>query len=331
MADAGLRIGVIGATGAVGSEVLAVLAGSSLRVDEIFAAATDRSVGQDVEFRGEAYPVRSAPLVFRGLDLLFLCAPPAVSLDCAREALRARVPSIDLSGALALQEDVPLRLAGEPAAEDPGQAPLVASPTGAALAWALVLRPLDRAAGLRRVVGTALDAASVGGRSGIESLFSESLAIFNQHEAPEPGAFSRPVAFDCLPSIGPIGTDGRSAREAELTGSLARLLGPRVQLAASVVQVPAFVGHGSALAVETERPLDPKGAEVAFAAAERVELWEGDEPGPTTRAAAGREAVLVGRVRRDPSLTNGLLLWLVADPLRLAASCAVALAEARLR
>lgn len=331
MATGGVRIAVVGATGALGSEVLVALDGSSLRVHGIVPIATDRSLGREIDFQGEIYPVETDASGLRGADLIFLCAPAPQSLDFAREALRATVPCIDLSGALAASADVPLRVAGFSAPPEDERAPLVATPTGPALAWALVLRPLDAAAGLRRVTGTLLEAASVGGRDGIESLYQETLAIFNQKETPEQRVFPRPVAFDCLPAVGALAADGSSEHETALAQSLARLLGPKLQLGVTAVQVPTFVGHGAALAVETEEPLGPDRAAAALEKAPGVELWQAGDGGLTTRAASGRDGVLVGRLRRDPSAENGLLLWVVADLLRLSASNAVQLAVARLR
>lgn len=326
MARAGLRIAVVGATGALGSELLACLGASRLEVGELVPVATDRSLGRDIEFQGGVRPVETELGSLRGLDLVFLCAPPAASLDYAREALRHQVPAIDLSGALAGNDDVPLRVAAFGPSEPDGSQPLVAGPPAGSLAWALVLRPLAERAGLVRATGTALEAASVGGRGGIESLYAESLAIFAQDDPPEPGVFPRPVAFDCLPVVGAPGEDGVSEGERSLLRGLERLFGPDVRFAATLLQVPSFVGYGVALSVETARALEPKEAADLLARAPGVELAA--EP-PTLRASAGRDVVLVGRVRRDPSCERGLLLWLSADVLRLAAANGVGIAEAR--
>jgi aspartate-semialdehyde dehydrogenase len=327
----GLRIGVVGATGALGSEVLAVLAASSLSVEELRLFATDRSLGHEIDFRDGSHPVEAGAPRLRGLDLLFLCTPAEVSVDLVREALRAEVTCIDVAGAMASSPEVPLRVAAFGAGSDARTAPLLVAPPGAALAWALVLRPLQAAAGLERVHGTTFEAASSGGRPGIESLYRESLAIFNQEEAPEPDVFSRPVAFDCIPALGEVREAGDTDREAVLTAAVGRLLGGDVKLAATRIQVPIFVGFGSVLAVETTRGLDAKQAAGALAATPGVELWEGDADGLTLRAAAGSDGALVGRLRGDPSAERGLLLWLSADLLRLAAANAVELAEARVR
>jgi len=331
--DAGreLRVALVGATGVLGGEVLAVLSESSLAIGELVPVATERSLGQEIEFRGETHPVETELPELADVDLLFLCAPVAASLDLARRAIRAEVPCIDASGALAGAGDLPLAVAGLAPAPPPEESPLVVAPPGAALAWALALAPLAARAGLERVVGVAMEAASRGGRHGIESLYQESIALFNQEELPEPDVFGRPVAFDCIPTLGEVASDGATGPEALLARSVARLLGGGPRVSATLVQIPTFVGLGASLAIETREPLDPKQAEEALAGARGIELWRGEASGQTLRAAAGRDVVLVGRVRRDPSSASGLLLWLASDVLRLAATNAVQLAVARLR
>lgn len=327
----GLRIGVIGATGAVGGEVLALLAESSLEVDELVLVAGERSLGAEVEFQGEVCPVLAEVPRLGALDLVFLCAPVPVSLEYVRQALRAEVPCVDVSGALAGSPEVPLRVAAFGPPADPQAVPLLVAPPGPALALALVLRPLEEAAGLRRVVATSFEGASWGGRDGIDALYRESIALFNQEELPEPETFGRPVAFDCIPALGAVDEEsGASAREARVSGALSRLLGEGVGIALTSVQVPTFVGFGAALAVETARPLEPALAEGVLGKAPGVERWDDAPEGATLRAAAGGHDVLVCRVRRDPSDPHGLQLWLAADTLRLAAANAVRLAVARL-
>jgi aspartate-semialdehyde dehydrogenase len=190
---------------------------------------------------------------------------------------------------------------------------------------------LQEAAGLQRVFATCLEAASWGGRDGIESLFRESLALFNQEETPEPGIFGQGIAFDCVPALGEVDAAGVSERELEIGASLQRLLAPDARVALSFVQVPAFTGFGASLAIETERPLDPALAEGHLGKAPGVERWDGFADGATLRTAAGRDDVLVSRVRVDPSNPEkGLLLWVAADALRLSAANAVALAVKQL-
>jgi aspartate-semialdehyde dehydrogenase len=330
MARAGLRIAVIGATGALGAELIEALSSSSIRVAQIVPTATDRSFGAEVEFQDEAYPVETELPSLHGLDFIFLCAPRAASLDIARAALHAAVPGIDLSGALATTPEVPFQVADLGVPEEERAFPFAATPAGPALACALVLHPLADAVGLERVQATLLDSASAGGVRGAESLMSESLALFNQQELPDPTVFSRPVAFDCGPGATRSGVDGDSPREQQAMAELTRLLGEDIGVSVTAVQVPTFLGLGVSLGVETREPLDPDEARALLAKAPGVDVWPNEAEGPSLRAAAGREEVLVGRIRSDKTLENGLLLWLASDPVCLAAANAVKLAEARL-
>jgi aspartate-semialdehyde dehydrogenase len=206
----------------------------------------------------------------------------------------------------------------------------VASAAGPALAWALVLAPLERAAGVHRVVGTVLEAVSGYGLRGIESLHAETVALLSQQALPDPSVFPQAVAFDCLPRVGELDADGQTPREHALARDVRRLIGDHVRVAASVVQVPTFTGDGSFLAVETAREISVNDVLAAYEKAPGVALVEGD-PEPTTRSTAGRSEVLIGRLRADPSSERGVLLWIASDTLRLAASNAVKLAETRIR
>ena len=323
MASTGVRIGVLGATGALGSEVLSALDASAIRVAELVASASDRSLGEDIEFQGQIVPVAAELPSLRGLDLLFCCAPAEVSLSALREALRAEVPVVDCSGALLSSAEVPLGVALLSPAVGKAE-PVVVSPPGPALPWLLALAPLYAEAGLRRVVGTVLDAASAAGRDGIDALSAGSLALFNQQDVSEADFLGPPRAFDCLPA------GDAAASETAVAVTLQRLLGAEIPVAVTQVEVPAFVGQASSLAVETERALEPKRADELLAAAPGVEPWDGGGTGPNLRAAAGRDVVIAGPVRRDPTAAQGLLFWIATDLLRLAATNAVALAGARL-
>jgi aspartate-semialdehyde dehydrogenase len=324
MVRSGLCIGIVGATGAVGTGVLEALAASSIRVAQIVAVASDRSIGLDVEFEDECYPVAGELPPLKGVDCLFLCAPADVSREAARAALRAGVPAIDLSGAMAGEADVPLRVADLHAGD--ADAPLVATPSGAALALCLALAPLADRAGLVRVSGTLLGSAALAGLRGSDSLLNESLALFNQQDPPDPSIFGRPVAFDCGP-----GADDDAGREDAAIRDLVRLFGPDLAVHLTAVQVPTFLGLGATLEIETAAPLSAAEAGAALGKARGVDVWSEEVAGPTLRAASGRDTVLVGRVREDSTRGNSLALWLACDPVCLAAANAVKLAEARLR
>jgi aspartate-semialdehyde dehydrogenase len=328
MGRAGFRIAVVGATGALGTELLEVLDLSSVPVREIVPVATDRSLGESIDFQGSEYPVETDDSRVTALDLIFLCAPPAVSLEFVHRALEEKIPCIDLSGATSGSDDVPMRVAGYGAL--PEAAPLIAIPPSPTLPLVMALQPLVADAGVCRVSAMVLEAASAAGKRGLESLYQESLAVFNQQNPPAPTVFPAPVAFDCTTGADDLEPGDSAPREQTLIRNLGILLGADVKVAATLVQIPVFAGLGAVLSIETERDLSPSEAADRLSKAPGVEVWPDGQAGPNTRSAAGRDRVIAGRLRRDPSATRGLQFWLVADPLRLAASHAVQLATLRL-
>jgi len=339
----GLRVALAGATGALAGEVLALLAERSFPVRELLPFATERSIGRTAELGDEVVAVGSEMPSLAGVDLLIVCTPREPAMEIVRQALRASVYCIDCSGALAESPEVPL-LVSDLYLPSEVRAPVVMCPFGPTLGWSPVLSALQEVAGLRRVVGKLLQSASCAGRGGIEALSAETIALLRQKELPSSAAFPGPVAFDCAPNAGglkvPAEAEGEGAgggeaeaeissrSESRLTRDLERLF-PGLEVAVTGVQVPTFVGEGSALAVETERPLSPHAAGEAIAKMPGVDLWS--ESPPSMRDTAGRDAILVGRLRRDRTRECGLLLWIAADGLRLAAANVVKLAEARLR
>jgi aspartate-semialdehyde dehydrogenase len=331
MATRGYRLAVIGATGTLGSDVIEVLEERDYPVAELIPVATDGSLGEEAVIHGESRPVLTGDVSLRGLDLAFLCVPAEAAADWIKHALEARVACIDLSGSLAAHADVPVAVAELAPSREALRHPLVSSPPGPVLALSLVLAPLQARFGLRRVLGTSLESASGVGREGIRTLEAEVVALFNQEEPPESTVFAGPVAFDCVPELErPPDAHGPGPSEAAVVALLQRILGEPVPAAITRVRVPTFAGLGASLALETREAAGPEAVRDVLMKAAGLELWDPDAVGPTTRDAVSRAAVLVGRVRRDPTAASGVLLWLAADPVRLAATNAVRIAEARL-
>jgi aspartate-semialdehyde dehydrogenase len=301
---------------------------SSLRVSEIVPIATENSLGRDIEFQGSLFPVKTDEVSLAGLDLIFLCAPPSAALEFVRSALREHVACIDLSGATAGTQDVPMRVAGYGSV--PEDIPMFAIPRSPALAVVMALQPIAAAAGLKRVSGTVLESASFAGKDGMTALYQESVAVFSQQPLPETTVFPGPVAFDCMSGAEGLDAEGLTPRESALRRDLTLLLGGEVKIATTLVQVPIFAGLGAALSIETERDLEAGEAEDVLRKAPGVDLAADGDSAPTTRTVVGRDSVWVARLRGDPTVERGLQLWLVADPLRLAASHAIQLAVLRL-
>jgi aspartate-semialdehyde dehydrogenase len=326
----GLRIGIAGGSGTVGREVLSVLSDRRFPIREIIPFATDRSIGEEFDFGGETFAIESAPKTLRGLDLLMICTPVAAALDLVRAALHEEVTCIDCSGAMAASAEVPLYVADLCSPELIREAPVVASPAGVSLAWSHVLAAIEGEAGIERVVGSVLYSASRVGRAGIDALSTETLSLLNQTEAPPREVFPSEVAFDCFALPGDDEEDGAASCEQDLIRDVRRLVAKDLAISVSAIQVPTFAGDGSSLAVQTKRPISLELANELFQKAPGLEVRHRDELGPSTREMAGRDVAVVGRVRSDPSIENGILLWVAADTLRLAAVNAAKIAETRL-
>jgi aspartate-semialdehyde dehydrogenase len=324
-----MRVAVIGATGTLGSDLLTVLEARDFPLAELIPVATERSMGRAVEIHGRSIPVETELASLRGLGLVFLCVPGGEALDWMRRALHAEVPCIDLSGSVEAAEEVPLLVAN--LGPDPADLvqPVIATPAGPTLAWSLALEPIHRAAGLRRVIGTSFEAVSGAGSAGIESLQAESIALFGQREVPLPTVFPRGIAFNCIPAVGEQGEGAETGVEEALARGLRRLLDAELPVAVTAVRVPTFSGTGASIAVEVGEELSVAELRELLAKAPGVAVPGDEMPSPTLREAVESELVLVGRIRRDPSSERGLLFWLAADPVRLAASNAVRLAESR--
>lgn len=322
----GAVVALVGATGVLGREVLEVLGARVPGVRELRCRAGERSLGEEVEFRGGLVPVDEgipAPSDLRGVDLAILCAPAEVSREAARAALRAQVPCIDCSGALAGEPEVPVLGPGILGGGKVPAGPVLAVAPGPALCLALAAAPLREAAGLEGLAAVVLEPASAAGREAVDRLSLESIALFNQAELEEPEDPEREragIAFDCAPV-----DDGDSGEAGRL---LVRLLGGELPSHVERLRVPTFHGTGAAVSVSTVRPLDPEAAAAALRGAPGIEVAVGTSPG--TRSVAGCESVRVARIRPDPSRPRGLAFWLTADALRLAAVFAVRAAEARL-
>ncbi len=331
MSGGALRVLLLGATGALGSEVAQALHERGFPLASLRAVASENSLGKDVVVQGVEYPVESGEPDLRGIDLAFLCAPPTVSLDWVAEALRSRVPTIDLSGALETRDEVPLGVTTLHSAKDFLEAPVVATPSGPALGWLRVLLPLHAQNPIESVVATTLESVSAAGRAGINALSEESIALFSQTETAEPEEtpFAHPVAFDCVPEVGNPRDDASCEREHQLARVVARALGEEVRVAVTAVQVPTFAGDGSTLHLRFARPLDLESTRKALREAPSV-LFDPDDPAPGTRSAVAADGVRVGRFRVGAE-PDTLQLWVAGDSLRLAALNAVELAASRQR
>jgi aspartate-semialdehyde dehydrogenase len=294
MRDA-VRIGVVGATGAVGTVTLALLAARGFADVRAFASA--RSVGKEVAFGMRRLAVEEAApeaLASGDLDLVFFSVGTATSRELVPHAVEGGAVAIDKSDAYRLTDGVPLVVAGvnDDAIGDDDR--IVANPNCSAMQLACALRPLEDAAGLARVRLATYQSMSGKGDEGIEKLKSL---------APTEGDLAMDWDFD----------GEEFSEEWKLRAETRKILSlPDLPLSATCVRVPVMVGHAQAVWVETKRPLSPDEARGVLAEAPHVELAGAVMPGDV----AGTDTVHVGRIRRDPTAENALVLWVVNDNLR---------------
>jgi aspartate-semialdehyde dehydrogenase len=324
---------VVGATGAVGSRVVRVLEERDFPLGELRLLATERSAGTRVAFRGETLRVEpTSPERLQGVDLCFLAVPGASTSRALAPAARAAgAVVIDKGSAFRMDPAVPLvvpEVNPESVREHRG---LLATPNCSTIQLVVALAPLHRLGGLRRVLVSTYQAASGAGQGG-------SLELEAQTRDPDhpPRVFARRLAFNVIPHIDAFDPEGGfTQEELKLRRESRKILGlPELRLSATAVRVPVFVGHCESVYVETERPVPLREAVAALAAAPGVRLLD-DRAAPsypTALDAAGRDDVLVGRVRADPDEPNGLHLWVAADNLRKgAATNGVQIAELLVR
>lgn len=317
MKQSGLVVAIVGATGAVGEEMRAVLGEHRFPVERLVPLASERSAGTHVEWRGEQVPVQVLDDdAFEGVDLALFSAGASVSERFAPKAVAAGAIVVDNTRAFRMHPEVPLVVPEvNPHALDdhPG---IIANPNCSTIQMVAALQPLHAAAGLKRVVVSTYQSASGAGREAMDELRDQTVALLNFAE-PKAEVFPRRLAFDVLPHIDRFEDDGYTREEHKMVNETRKIMGlPDLPVAATCVRVPVFIGHACSINAEFERPIDVERALNALGEAPGLELTRDPTQYPTTADCVGQDPVYVGRVRRDPSTENGLALWVVADNLR---------------
>jgi aspartate-semialdehyde dehydrogenase len=325
------RVGVAGATGALGKEILAVLEIAPWRPESVVPLASERTTVPFVEYRGKQLAVDDLAFeAIEDLDLLFLAVPTDVAREVGERAIAEGVLVVDCTGAFAADEDVPLvspwvnpELLGEPPPVG-----MIALPTAESALLGPALAALARAGIHGEVEATLMVPASIRGRSGIDELSKQVVALFSGGTPPRK-AFPDGLAFDLLPAIGPVGPEGWTEREQRVTVELQRMLGAEIPIHVTVVGVPVFSGMTANVTIRTPRGSSPDLLERILTDAGLVAP---EAPGarflPRPRRVEGKPFAHVGRIRQTE---QGIHLWLGLDNLRGTATAAVAVAAALLR
>jgi len=328
----GYKIAVVGATGNVGREMLSVLEERAFPADEVIAVASSRSAGATVPFGDDELTVEDLETFdFEGVDIGLFSPGAKVSDIHAPRAAAAGCVVIDNTSRFRMEPDVPLIVPEVNADAIAGysQRNIIANPNCSTIQMVVALKPLHDLARIRRVSVATYQSTSGAGRAAMDELFEQTRAIY-MNEPFDRKKFTKQIAFNVIPHIDVFMDDGSTREEWKMVVETKKILDPAIEVIASCVRVPTFIGHGEAVHVEFERPIDQAEARAALRAAPGISVVDhrADEGYVTPEESAGEDPVYVSRIRRDPTVPHGLAFWVVADNLRKGAALnAIQIAE----
>jgi len=316
----GYRVAIVGATGNVGHEMLNILDERTFPVDEVFALASSRSVGTEVSFGDRTLKVSALEhFDFSKADLALFSAGGGVAKEWAPKAAAQGCVVIDNSSAWRLDPDVPLVVPEVNAEAIDGYANknIIANPNCSTAQLVVALKPLHDLAQIRRVVVATYQSTSGAGKAAMDELFTQTKGIY-VNDQPEPRAFTKQIAFNVIPHIDVFMEDGSTKEEWKMVAETKKILDPAIKLTGTCVRVPTFVGHAEAVNIEFERPIDEDEAREALREAPGCIVIDKHEDGGyvTPVECVGDFATFISRIRVDPTVENGLNIWVVSDNLR---------------
>jgi len=329
----GYQMAVVGATGAVGREILSTLAERGFPADDMVALASERSVGSTVSF-GEDQVLKVQDLArfdFKGREIVLSSPGAKISAEFSPRAAKAGAVVIDNTSYFRMDPDVPLVVpeVNPEAIAGYTKRHIIANPNCSTIQLMVALKPLHDLARIKRVVVATYQSASGAGKAGMDELFNQTRSIYvNERQAPD--VFTKQIAFNVIPHIDAFMEDGFTKEEWKMAAETKKILDPAIKLTATCVRVPVFIGHSEAVNIEFENPISVKAARAALRAQAGISVVDhrADEGYVTPAECAGEDAVYVSRIRTDPTVENGLSLWVVSDNLRKGAALnAVQIAE----
>ena len=328
----GYRVAVVGATGSVGREMMVILEELQFPVDEIYALASRKSIGMEVNYGDRVlYAQALDQFDFSKVDIVLMSAGKKVSLEWSEKIGRAGPVVIDNSSAWRMDPDVPLIVpeVNPDAVALIRRKNIIANPNCSTMQLVVALKPLHDVARIKRVVVSTYQSVSGAGKEGMDELWNQTKAVFVLGPS-EPKKFPKQIAFNVIPFIGAFNDDGYTDEEAKMWNETHKILDPNIKLTVTCVRVPVFVGHSEAVNIEFETSLDEDEArDILRNAPGVVVIDKRDETGYITpKESQGEFGVFVSRIRKDPTIENGLNMWVVSDNLRKGAALnAVQIAE----
>ena len=330
----GYKVAVVGATGNVGRELLNTLWERQFPADEVIALASSRSAGSKVSF-GEDEELKVQNLAsydFKGIDIVLSSPGAKVSAEHSPRAAKAGAVVIDNTSHFRMDPDVPLVVpeVNRDAIAAYTRRNIIANPNCSTIQMVVALKPLHDLAGITRAVVATYQSTSGSGRDAMDELFNQTKAIYVNDPIVKEN-FTKQIAFNVIPHCDVFMDDGSTKEEWKMMVETKKILDPTIKLTATCVRVPVFIGHGEAINLEFEASISVEEARAALREAPGITVIDhrADEGYVTPVEAAGDDAVFVSRLREDPTVENGLSLWVVSDNLRKGAALnAVQIAEA---
>ena len=321
----GYRVAVVGATGAVGREMLQTLAERNFPADKVTALASSRSAGRQVSYgEDEVLTIGSLDKFdFADADIALFSAGGDTAKDVAPKAGAAGCIVIDNSSAFRMDDDVPL-IVPEVNADTVDQAlpanggrNIIANPNCSTAQLVVALKPLHDKFGVRRVVVSTYQATSGAGKAAMDELFNQTRGIY-VNDPVQPELFTKQIAFNAIPHIDKFLDDGFTKEEWKMSAETKKILDPAIELVAHCVRIPVFIGHSEAVFIETEKPMTEKAVRDLLRESDGVTVIDhrADEGYVTPHEAVGEDAVFISRIRKDPTIENGMVFWCVSDNLR---------------
>ncbi len=316
----GYRIAIIGATGAVGREILKILAERNFPIREIVALASPRSTGKEISF-GDKKILRVQNLEtfnFNGWDIALSSPGATISSIYSPKAAKAGCIVIDNTSYFRMEPDVPL-VVPEVNPKDLRKIKrnIVANPNCSTIQMVVALKPLHDLFKIKRIVVSTYQATGGAGKKGMDELYTQTKSSL-VGDSISIHSFTKQIAFNCIPHIDKFMPDGSTKEEWKMNVETKKILDPDINVFATCVRVPVFIGHGEAITIECEHPINLNKAKNALRNAEGVVVYDKQEDSGyiTQIEAAGEDASYVSRLRIDPTVPNGLGLWCVSDNLR---------------
>ncbi len=332
MAGDGYRVGVLGATGLVGTTILELLGSRGFPAAEVVPFASSRSAGKEIEWNDSVLTCRELDSeTIQGLDLVLSSAGGTISAEWVPRLVEAGAVVVDNTSYFRMRDEVPLVVSEVNPEALEAHKGIVANPNCSTMQMVVALKPLFDEAGIERLVVSTYQAVSGTGKAAIDELMGQSHAILHGQPA-SASIYPHQIAFNPLAQAGSFAAgDDHTDEERKLINETRKILGdPEIKVSATCIRVPVVTGHSEAVNVQTREPLSPERARELLAAAPGVTVV--DDPAnsrfPMAIDAAGKDDVFVGRIRRDAGNEGALDMWVVADNLRKgAATNAVQVAE----